>query len=79
MGMSSSSFSNFLHQTNTPTYTCLLQRIRIKHAINLLTTTSESVNVIGDRVGFPDPILFNRAFNRELGMPPGKYRKTVKN
>jgi transcriptional regulator GlxA family with amidase domain len=39
------------------------------------TQRSTPVAVIGGRWGFPDPVVFNRTFQREYGLPPGEYRR----
>lgn len=36
---------------------------------------SRPVGTIGARWGFADPATFNRAFQRQFGMPPGEYRR----
>jgi len=36
---------------------------------------SRPVTLIGARWGFGDPATFNRAFQRQFGLPPGEYRR----
>lgn len=55
-----------------------LIRQRIQRACQLLDTTSEKVEVVGAAVGFADPYYFSRMFRRVMGVPPRRYRGTVK-
>ena len=52
-----------------------LNRIRIRHAAELLRTSSLNVAQIADEVGFNDPAYFRRRFFRCYAMSPGAYRK----
>ena len=38
-------------------------------------TAALPIAAIGSRWGFADPVTFNRAFQREYGIPPGEYRR----
>lgn len=51
-----------------------LTRLRIEHAKELLASGSESVAVIGARVGFPDHAYFSRVFKKVEGRSPQAYR-----
>jgi len=44
-------------------------------AAHLLRETDDSLATIGERVGYRSEFAFSRAFHRELGAPPGAYRK----
>lgn len=55
-----------------------LIRQRIQRACQLLDTTSEKVEAIGQAVGFADPYYFSRMFRRVMGVSPRRYRGTVK-
>lgn len=55
-----------------------LIRQRIQRACQLLDTTSEKVEAVGAAVGFADAYYFSRMFRRVMGVPPRRYRGTVK-
>lgn len=50
--------------------------VRIGAAKNLLTDTNLSVAEIAHRTGFADEYYFIRQFTREVGITPGRYRRT---
>ncbi len=52
-----------------------LTRWRLQVAARSLETTSRGVAEIAAEVGYESEAAFNRAFNREFGHPPGKYRR----
>ena len=47
---------------------------RIARAIDLLTTTDESINAIAAAVGFRDICHFTRIFRQKTGQIPSAYR-----
>lgn len=51
-----------------------LTRWRLHLAANALAKTSRSVAEIAAQVGYESEAAFNRAFKREFGEPPGRYR-----
>jgi AraC-like DNA-binding protein len=51
-----------------------LARLRLQMAARALSTTATSVQVIAVEVGYESEAAFNRAFKRELGVPPARYR-----
>ncbi len=51
-----------------------VRRIRINQAINLLIYTDDSLAEIAHKCGFADQFTFSRAFSREIGCPPKKFR-----
>ncbi len=51
-----------------------LTRWRLQLAARSLETTSRGVAEIAADVGYESEAAFNRAFKREFGMPPGRYR-----
>lgn len=51
---------------------------RMTEAQNLLLTTDATITEIAVRCGYNNTNYFQVAFNRLVGMPPGKYRKTWK-
>ena len=51
-----------------------LTRWRMDLAARHLRETDDSVGVIAHRVGYTSAFAFSRAFSRERGQPPGRYR-----
>jgi len=54
-----------------------IQRARVEAARELLQTTSAGLAEVAKRSGFTTAALLNAAFQREIGMPPGVYRRRV--
>lgn len=52
----------------------LIQRQRIEHAVQLITTTDATIGEISAACGFYDQSSFTRQFRRLLGLTPGSYR-----
>ena len=52
----------------------LLDKLRVEHARNLLTTSDLAVKTLAARCGFGNPVRMKRAFQRELGIGPREYR-----
>ena len=51
-----------------------LTRVRLQLAARSLERTSRSVAEIASDIGYESEAAFNRAFKREFGQPPGRYR-----
>ena len=52
-----------------------LIRWRLQLAARALSSTSRGVADIGEEVGYESEAAFNRAFKRQFGLPPARYRK----
>ena len=52
-----------------------LTRWRLRLGARALTATSHSVAQIASEVGYESEAAFNRAFKREYGLPPARYRR----
>ena len=52
-----------------------LTRWRLRLGARALASTSRSVAQIAAEVGYESEAAFNRAFKREYGLPPARYRK----
>ena len=52
----------------------LLQRLRLEHAVLLITTTDATLGDIASACGFYDQSSFTRQFRSVLGLTPGTYR-----
>jgi len=55
-----------------------LTRWRLQMAARALERTSRGVAEISADVGYESEAAFNRAFKREFGLPPGRYRSDHK-
>ena len=55
----------------------LLARWRLQLAARMLQTTREFVLQVASEVGYDLEAAFNRAFKREFGIPPGKFRRLI--
>ncbi|HLQ77378.1 MAG TPA: helix-turn-helix transcriptional regulator, partial [Terriglobia bacterium] len=55
-----------------------LTRWRLQLAARSLGSTSRGVAEIAADVGYESEAAFNRAFKREFGQPPGRYRSDQK-
>jgi AraC-like DNA-binding protein len=56
-----------------------LMRWRLQLAARALTATSRGVAEIAADVGYESEAAFNRAFKREFGLPPARYRRQHRN
>lgn len=54
-----------------------LARWRLRLAAKLLATTRKTVLQVAPEVGYESEAAFNRAFKREFGLPPARYRREV--
>jgi LacI family transcriptional regulator len=54
-----------------------IRRARVDAAKELLQTTRSALTEVARRSGFTSAALLSVAFQRELGMPPGAYRRRV--
>jgi len=55
-----------------------LTRWRLQLGAQMLKSTSSSVAQIAVQVGYESEPAFNRAFKREFGLPPARFRKQAK-
>ena len=51
---------------------------RLQLAADLLTSTSYSVARIAAEVGYESEPAFNRAFKRDFGIPPARFRSQAR-
>jgi transcriptional regulator GlxA family with amidase domain len=63
----------FTHYLNEPPM-AYLTRWRMRLGAQLLNSSSRSVLDIASEVGYQSEAAFNRAFRREFGLPPARYR-----
>jgi AraC-like DNA-binding protein len=55
-----------------------LTRWRLQLAAQVLTSTSQSVAEVASDVGYESEPSFNRAFKREFGVPPARFRSQTR-
>ena len=54
----------------------VLQRLRIEHAVGLLSSTDLTAGEVAAECGFYDQSSFTRQFRAVLGLTPGAYRRS---
>jgi AraC-like DNA-binding protein len=75
VGLSRAAFARrFGELTGQPPVTYLTWW-RMTIAARLLQTTDATVDSVAARVGYSSEYAFNKAFKRELGVPPARYRR----
>ncbi len=74
-GVSSPSLERLARRTLGLPPQQLLQRLRLEHAVALITQTSMSMGDIAAESGFYDQSSFTRQFRKVLGLTPGAYRR----
>lgn len=52
-----------------------LQKLRVQKACDQLETTTDTVSVIANRVGYADLSAFRRAFRKQMGLSPAEFRR----
>ena len=55
-----------------------LGRWRMRLAVQRLKHSSDTVETIARQVGYTSEYAFNRAFARQQGHPPGRYRRLAR-
>ncbi len=79
VGMSRAVFSARFKEKVGLSPIAYLTRYRLHHAQQLLRQSSLSVARIAEKVGYMSEAAFNKAFRRELGVPPGEFRRNLNN
>lgn len=74
-GLSSSQLERLCRRTLGIPPQRLLQRLRLEHAVHLITTTTMSMGDVSAECGFYDQASFTRQFRSVLGLTPGAYRR----
>ncbi|MBQ2967230.1 MAG: helix-turn-helix transcriptional regulator [Clostridia bacterium] len=78
-GYSKSNFCKIFKNITGDTFHNLLNSHRIKIACNLISETTNSIEEIAFKTGFPDSKSFCRVFKNINNVSPGQYRKQKKN
>ena len=55
----------------------LIQQRILHEAVTRLERSAISIKQLAFVLGFKDTAYFNRFFRRQLGMPPGRYRRDI--
>lgn len=75
LGMSGRNFARRFKEATGESPLGYLQSLRVAVAKHLLETTTSTVQEIGQRVGYLDPIFFRELFRRHTGLAPNEYRR----
>jgi AraC-like DNA-binding protein len=73
----SESYLSDLLAKNNINFIEILKEVRIRHAVDLILTTSIPIIDIGFAVGFNSTETFMRTFKKLKGVSPGKFRKAT--
>ena len=75
VGLTPSYFCRLFSQDTGVSFTSYVKDIRIEQAKELLLTTNEKIQNIGERVGYPNLHYFCRIFKKSTGMTPAQFRR----
>ena len=78
VGMSRSVLAERFRRYLSETPMAYLTRWRLQLGAQILTSTSSSVAQVAAEVGYESEPSFNRAFKREFGLPPARFRRESK-
>jgi AraC-like DNA-binding protein len=79
VGISRSILAERFRRYLSETPIAYLTRWRLQLGAQMLKSTSSSVAEISAQVGYESEPAFNRAFKREFGLPPARFRNTKRN
>ena len=54
-----------------------LNQLRQQQAQDMLTVGATDIAQIGEKLGYPDPTVFTRAFKRWTGTTPREFREAI--
>jgi AraC-like DNA-binding protein len=77
-GLSPAQFHHTFKRATGSTPGAYLRGIRIRHAQQLLITTSTPVKEIARQSGYDDPFTFSKFFKRECALSPAAYRERTR-
>lgn len=75
LGVSTGYVSQLFSKSKDEGFNQKLRRLRLEHAVLLLTNTRMSIDEITQACGFLSSTYFIAAFKRSYGVTPGKYRR----
>lgn len=78
VGLSRSALAERFRHYLSDTPMGYLTRWRLQLAAQVLTSTSKSVAEVAGEVGYESEPSFNRAFKREFGVPPARFRSQAR-
>ena len=60
-------------------FSSYVDRYRIREAVGIIETKGSAVDLreVGDMVGYSSVPAFYKAFSKETGLPPGRYRDEI--
>ncbi|WP_217593849.1 helix-turn-helix domain-containing protein [Cohnella sp. GbtcB17] len=76
--VSSKYLSRLFKETFGENFLDFLASVRIGKAKELLARTDDSVQEVGERVGYPNSATFRRVFRKTEGLPPQDYRSRMR-
>lgn len=68
-------FSTLFKKETGTAFLEYVQSVRMESAKKLLTTTTDSMYVVSEKVGYNDVKYFTKCFAKYTGLKPGEYRK----
>lgn len=69
--------SRFFNDNHGKSFFEFVNEYRVKHAMTLLKTSDEKLDVIAERSGFSSRQSFHRVFSKMIGVTPEQYRISV--
>lgn len=63
--------------SNCSSVSALINYLRIERAKNLLENPDRSISEVSAQVGFSTEYYFSRVFKKEVGLPPGRWRRSL--
>ena len=60
-------------------FSSYVDRYRIREAVGIIEAKGNAVDLreVGDMVGYSSVPAFYKAFSKETGLPPGRYRDEI--
>lgn len=77
LGMRPEAISRLFQRENTESFSTVVQRLRLGHAVELLQGTTLSATEIATLSGFESYRTFSRAFSNTFGVAPKTYRDAL--
>lgn len=77
LAISRSQLYRRLKQQSGKSFSEIQNEIRIDEACSLLEKMDMNVSEIANSLGYNDPSYFVRVFRNQIGMTPGKYKKSI--
>ena len=74
-GLSPNYFGNLFRRVTSTGFCDYLNKLRLKHACDLLTSSELPIKEIALQSGYSSVEYFFGVFKKKLGMPPARYRK----